>query len=235
MWTFCPLTLCLCSGREDDCSDDDDGEGCGSVGDEEWRPATSSEVGVSPHSDTVHFAGRSDISLTTSFSQNLQSEAPVLFTPRTLNHVARIWLAGRKSPPRREVQPETNGSDVRPEDQSSVQAEPQPDQQETSGSQGGAATRRAAATPLTGSHALPAGPARLLRGTSRKVQPSSQSRGQNTPLHMSTHTGSQGPGQKRKRDLEVGSPEGGRDPVQAPSTKPWPVFTIAKPRPEGDR
>lgn len=128
------------------------------------------------------------------------------------------------------------------EPQPEEQTQPQ-DQKQTSGSPGSATTHRCITKPLTESHPPPERPARLPQGTSKKSQPSSQSRGLKTQSQISTQTGSHGSLQhpeKRKRDLEVGSPAKrrsscGQDPVKAPSTKPWPVFTIAKPPPEGDR
>lgn len=171
----------------------------------------------------------------------------MIFKPRAPNtsFVARIWSVERAVPPQSEVQEETNSSDVPPEDQSSVLVEVEPqsedqtqpqDQQSTSGSQGRATTHYYDVTkPLTESYSPP----ELPHATSKKIQLSSQSRGLKTQSKMSTQPEGQRP-EKRKRDLKVGSLAKrrsgcGQDPVVAPSTKPWPVFTIAKTPPEGSR
>lgn len=159
----------------------------------------------------------------------------MIFRPRAPNTSfdARVWSMERAAPPRSEVQEERSSSDV----QSSVepQSEDQTQRQNlqlTSGSQGSAATHYYTVTkPVTGSYSPPD----LPQAPIKKIQLSSQSRGLKIQSKMSTPRP-----EKRKRDLKVGSPAKrrsscGQDPVVAPSTKPWPIFTIAKLPPEGNR
>ncbi|XP_044023662.1 uncharacterized protein LOC122862315 isoform X2 [Siniperca chuatsi] len=199
---------------------------------------------------------------------NFQPRTPIILQPRTPNapFVTRFWSVKRGIPPQSEVQKETNSSDIQPENQSSVQVQVKPrleeqtqpqDQKETSGSQGSARTHhyvkdRDVTKPLTESHPPPELPAKpkLPQATSKQIQPPSQSKGLKTHPQISTQTRNHGSVQrpvKRKRDLEAGSlakrsSSCGLEPVVAPSTKPWPVFTIAgsapaqkaKPPPEVD-
>lgn len=168
---------------------------------------------------------------------NLQSNAPVIFKPRGSNtpFIARIWSFKNSTP---EVHKETSSSVIQPENQIQVhlQAEPQAeqpaqpqDQQQTSSSQGSTTTLPSVTKPLTESHP----PSQT---TGNIIQASSQSGGliqSQIPKDASV----QRP-EKRKRDVEAGSKKRsscGQDPVKAPSTKPWPVFTISKPSSDGDR
>lgn len=163
----------------------------------------------------------------------------MIFRPRAPNTSfdARIWSVERAAPPRSEVQEERSSSDVQSsvlvkvEPQSEGQTQPQ-NQQLTRGSQGSAATHYCDVTkPLTGSYSPP----ELPQAPIKKIQLPSQSRGLKIQSKMSTPRP-----EKRRRDLKVGSPAKrrsscGQDPVMAPTTKPWPIFTIAKLPPEGNR
>ncbi|XP_070699024.1 uncharacterized protein [Pempheris klunzingeri] len=235
----------LDSGKDEDGYSDDDGSG--NVGDEETPPATNSEDTVekplSPQPVTpINPQPRIPILLHLRTPINFQPKTPIILQPRTPNAplVARLWSVKRA----------TNSPNVQPEDQSSVQVQVKPqleertqpqDQKETRGSQGSARTHRYVRVPEE--H----GPPDLPQTASTQVQPPSRSRGGlKAQTHMSTHGCVRLP-EKRKGDLEAGSSakrssSGGLEPVVAPSTKPWPVFTItgsaptrtAKPPPEDD-
>lgn len=197
---------------------------------------------------------------------NFQPRTPLILQPRTPNSpfVTRFWSVKRGTPPQSEVQKETNSSDIQPQNQSSILVQVKPeeqtrlqDQKETSGS---ARTHhyvkvQGVTRPLTESHPPPELPAesKLPQVTRKQIQPPSQSRGRKTQSQsqISTQTRSHGSTrrpEKRRKDLEAGSSAKrssscGLEPVVAPSTKPWPVFTIAgsappqtaKPPPEVDR
>ncbi|XP_051249826.1 uncharacterized protein LOC127359749 isoform X1 [Dicentrarchus labrax] len=245
-------------GRSDDEEDDggDVDEGGESVGDEEKQPATNREVRVenplslqpvTPSSPQP----RIPILLHLRTPINFQPRTPIILQPRTPNtpFVTRLWSVKRATPPQSEVQ---NSSDVQPENRSSVQVPVKPetgeqtqpqDQNKTSGSRGSARTHHyVVSKPLTEPHTPPEPPA--------QPKPPQTASKQKTPSQTPTQTRSRGSAQhpeKRKRDLEAGSSgkrsaSGGLEPVVAPSTKPWPVFTIsgsapaqtARPPPEVD-
>lgn len=183
---------------------------------------------------------------------NFQPRTPLILQPRTPNapFVTRFWSVKRGTPPQSEVQKETNSSDIQPQNQSSVQVQvktppeeqtrPQ-DQKETSGS---ARTLhyvkvQGVTRPLSESHPPPELSARPKppQATSKQIQPPSQSRGLKTQSQSQISTQSRSHGstqrpEKRRKVLEAGSSAKrssscGLEPVVAPSTKPWPVFTIA--------
>lgn len=198
---------------------------------------------------------------------NLQPRTPIILQPRTPNapFVARLWSVQRVTAPQSEVQKETPGRNclnIQPENRISVQVQEeqrQPrDQKDTDGCQGSARTHHCVKvqglnSPLAESHPPPELPAKpdLPQTTSKQSHPPSQSRGQKTQSQISSQTRSRGRVQrpeKRRRNLEAGSSAKrssscGLEPVVAPSTKPWPVFTIAgsdaartaEPPPEVDR
>ena len=173
----------------------------------------------------------------------LHLRTPINLQPRTPNNpfVTRIWSVNRVNPPQSEVHTQTNSSKVQPQTHSSIQVQvkPQPEEQkqpleqeETSCSQiqpeglEGSATK-----PLAEPHpaAEPQTQQKLPQATSKSQLPKTQSQISSQPRsHCSVI---QRP-VKRKRELEADSsakksPSCGLEPVVAPSTKPWPVFTIA--------
>ncbi|XP_075883817.1 uncharacterized protein LOC142889085 isoform X2 [Nelusetta ayraudi] len=221
------------SGNNDECSDvveeeeeeeeeqqeeeerEDENEGSGRLNDEGAQPAALPEQKTLQKIPIlVHL--KSPISV--------QPNTPIIFKPRGPNtpFVARIWSFKKSGP---EVQQETSGvSEILPENHSLVQvvqAEPQPEQQAPPAGPrqaGGAVTCLSAPRAL----ALP-------------VQTPTASGGASQSQTMPD--GSVQPPEKRRRDAEAGSKKRsrcGQDPVKAPSTKPWPVFTIPKAPPDCD-
>ncbi|XP_045918525.1 uncharacterized protein LOC123978922 [Micropterus dolomieu] len=232
-------------------------EGVGSAGDEERQPATNSEDrAANPLSPQppINPQPRIPILLHLRTPINIQPRTPIILQPRTPNaaFVARVWSVQKGTTSRSEVQTETNSADVQPENQ--VHVEPQleeqtqhQDQKKTSGSQGSSATNHQVTDqditrPLAESHPPPKPPSKpkLPQATSKKNQPPSQSRGLKAQTVITITTRGRGSVQrpaKRKRGLEAGSSAKkssscGLEPVVAPSTKPWPVFTIAGSAPE---
>lgn len=127
--------------------------------------------------------------------------------------MARIWSFKKSGS---EVQQETSGvSEILPENQSLVQvvqAEALPEQQ-----------------------APPAGQPQALKVLALPAQAPTASGGASQSQTLTD--GSVQPPEKRRRDAEAGSKKRsscGQDPVKAPSTKPWPVFTIPKAPPDCD-
>ncbi|XP_028421363.1 uncharacterized protein LOC114546631 isoform X3 [Perca flavescens] len=231
---------------DDDDGDDGDGDVCGgSVGDEERRPATNSEDRVEIPSPVtpISLRPRIPILLHVRTPINFQPRTPVILQPRTPNlpFVTRIWSIRTGALPQSEVQKETNSSDTQPASQGSVQVQPEEqtqsqDQKGTCGPRGSARTHHYVkvqdlATPLPESHPPSKDPEtpKLPQDTSKQSQPPNQSRGLKSQSQPQGHV--QHP-RKRKRDLEAASSAKrssscGLEPVVAPSTKPWPVFTIA--------
>ncbi|XP_040916138.1 uncharacterized protein LOC121196946 isoform X2 [Toxotes jaculatrix] len=240
--------------KDDDVDDEDDkDEDGGSVGDEERQPARGSEDRVenplSPRPATpINHQPRIPILLHLRTHINFQPRAPIILHPMT-----------HRNQPQPEVQRETNSSDSQSESQSSVQVQvkPQPerqtqppDQKQTSDSQCSARTRHCASThgvnkPLREPHPPPDLPATSQPLPSPNSGPKTRSKSQ-----ISTQTQNCGSVQRlvtRSRDLEAGSSAKrssscGLEPGVAPSTKPWPIFTVpgsapvhtAKPPPDMD-
>ncbi|XP_042356846.1 uncharacterized protein LOC121953707 [Plectropomus leopardus] len=187
---------------------------------------------------------------------NLQCRSPIILQSRTPNAplVAKLQSGKRETRPQSEVK-ETNSYDIQLENRSSVQdqvelqleeqtqsqdqEEIQPQiQEETVVSQGSARTHhyvkvQDVTKPPPESHPpaeLPAKPKRP-QAARKLSQPPSQSRGLKTQNLTRSHSRVRHLG-KRRKDLEAAtsakrSPSCGLEPVVAPSTKPWPVFTIA--------
>lgn len=238
------------SGKDDD-DDTNDGEGDGrdvdegggSVADEERQPATNSEsrAPVAP----INPQPRIPILLHLRTPINFQPRTPIILQPRTPNapFVARVWSVKRGTLPQSDVQKETNCPDTQPENQISLQLqvetplEEQTQPEDLSVSQGSARTHHSVKAqditkPPTKSPALelPEKP-KCPQAANKQNQPPSQGRGLTTQNQTLSHGSVQHP-VKRKRNLEAAasakrSSTCGMEPVVAPSTKPWPVFTIA--------
>ncbi|GLD47549.1 uncharacterized protein AKAME5_000169300 [Lates japonicus] len=210
----------LDSGKDDEVDDEDDAgdadEGGGDEG-EETQSATDSEDRVenpSPPQPATPISPQPRIPIV------VHLRTPINFQPRTPN----TWSVQRGNHPQSEAQRETNSSDGQSESQSSIQIQVISQPQEQTQPQ----------------------------ETSKQIQPPSPNSGLKTlsKPQISTQPQSRVSTQrplKRSRDLEPGpsakrSSSCGLDPVVAPSTKPWPVFTIAdsapvhtaKPPPEVD-
>nr|XP_020467246.1 uncharacterized protein LOC109966627 [Monopterus albus] len=222
-----------------DSGEDDNGYSEGGVGDdddEEKQPATSSEGRVSQENQSVP-------------PINSQHRIPILIhlkpltilqprTPKT-PLVAKLLSVPRQNPAQSEVQKQTDSLVIQPESQHRVpiqvkppleqQTQPQ-GQKVTSGSQD-STTVQGVTTPL----------AELPQATRKQIQHPSPNSGLKTHSKSQISTQHQSPHRaqylvKRKRALEVGSSDKGRysydhEPIVAPSTKPWPVFTITGSKP----
>ncbi|XP_059209759.1 uncharacterized protein LOC131988624 [Centropristis striata] len=202
----------LDSRRDDDDYSDDDGgdvdEDDVSVGDEEREPATNSEDREENRSVApVGPQPRIPILLHLKTPINYQPRSPSVLQPRT------------PSAP-------LVATNVRPENQRGVQAQQQikPPEKETSSSQGSARTHgkvQDGTRPPPESQPPPELPAKPPQAPSR----------QSPSLLAQSHGGFQRP-LKRRRELQEAysakrSSSCGLEPIVAPSTKPWPVFTIA--------
>ncbi|XP_026163914.1 uncharacterized protein LOC113131072 [Mastacembelus armatus] len=234
----------LDSGKDDDDDDfsDDDEEddadvGGGSDGDEErqQQPATTTDDRLNnpapplcPHpAGPIHPPPRVPIIL--------YLRAPTTFQPRTPNapFVARLMSVPGLTPPQSQVQEETNSLEVWPGNQ--IEVEPQLEEQIQHQRQ--TETSR----PLTEPHPPPGltAKAQLPQAASKDIQPPSPNGELKTQSQISTQPRSPHRVQhllKRKRELVVGSSgkrsySCGLEPVMAPSTKPWPVFTINRSTP----
>ncbi|KAM7403762.1 hypothetical protein PAMA_004272 [Pampus argenteus] len=226
----------------DDKHGDDDDEGGGSDGDTERQPAMNSEDGVE---NPLSLQPVTPINPEPRIPILLHLRTPINLQPRTQNNpfVTKIWSVNRVNLPQSEVQPQS---------QSSVQVKPQPEehkqpqeQEETSCSQihpeGLESSIRthhyikvqSAIKPLTEPHPAPE------PQTQQKVKPPQatnkpelpKTRSQLSSQPQSHRSIIQRP-VKRWSDLEANlsakrSSSCGLEPVVAPSTKPWPVFSIA--------
>ncbi|XP_068574162.1 uncharacterized protein [Cebidichthys violaceus] len=223
------------SGKDgDDYSEDDDDGGGGEVDDEERQPEKTSEDRAEnplpPQPVTpISPQPRIPILLHLRTPINFQARTPIILQRGTANSsfVTRLLSVKSGTPPQCEVTAS----------QSSIQVQEDPtrlqDQKETSGPRGSARTHHFVKVQdktkaLSESHPPPELPA---RATSEQSQPPSQSRGPTTQNRTRGRGGVQRP-VRRKRDPEAASSAkrssaGGLEPVVAPSTKPWPVFTIA--------
>lgn len=179
---------------------------------------------------------------------NLQHITPIIIQPRTPNApiVARLWSGNRGAPPpQSEAQRETNGSDTQSQgNQSNVQVQAMEqtqaqEQKEMSCSQGSTRTHhflkvQDVTKPLTELHPPTELPETLPQATTSKPrQPPSQGGGLK---NLTRRHGTVKSLLKRKRELEAApaakrSSSCGLEPVEAQSTKPWPVFTFAGPVP----
>lgn len=149
---------------------------------------------------------------------NLQPNSSVLLQPRTPSQpvVAQFWpiSVGTPAPPETppEDQTEVGPQTTRPEEQSGTRSR-----------QSGASTHfiqsQDAATPLTEPHPPAPQPQSENKRRSRKSS-EAPSQHLDRPPAKQRRTSKADPGEAR------GS-SSGLDPVVAPSTKPWPVFTIA--------
>ncbi|XP_037622951.1 uncharacterized protein LOC119486712 [Sebastes umbrosus] len=233
----------LDSGKDDDgYSDDGEDDGGGDAdegsGDEERRPETNSEDKVenpSPPQPVTPISPQPRIPILLHLRTpiNFQPSTPIILQPRIPNvpFVARLWPVKRGTPPQSEVQKETNSSETQPERQVQVKTRPQ-DQKETSGSPGSTRTHHCVKVqdttePLTESHPPPELSVKHQPPQAKTKQPPSQGRGPKTQtqIHVQRPV-------KRRRDLQAASSAKrssscGLEPVVAPSSKPWPVFTIA--------
>ncbi|KAM6917371.1 uncharacterized protein PEZ65_013193 [Lycodopsis pacificus] len=221
------------SGKDgDEYSEDDDGGG--EVDDEERQPETTSEDGAEnplPPQPVTPISPQPRIPIL------LHLRTPINFQPRTpiilqrgdpnSSFVARLLSVKSGMPPQCEVTESQSSVQVQ-EDQTRLR-----DQKGTSGPRGSARTHHFVKVqdktkPLSESHPPPELPA---QAPSEQSQPPSQSRGPTTQNRTRGRGGIQRP-VRRKRDPEAASSAkrsagGGLEPVVAPSTKPWPVFTIA--------
>ncbi|XP_032356516.1 uncharacterized protein LOC116670205 [Etheostoma spectabile] len=233
----------------DDYSDGGDDVCGGSVGDEETQPATNSVDRVEKPSAVTPIGPRPRIPILLHLRSpiNFQPKTPIILQPRTPNlpYVTRIWSLKTAALPQSEVQKETKSSDTQPANQSSIQVQPEKqtqsqDQKGTCGPLGSTRTHHYVKVPdltlpLPESHPpseLPATP-KLPQDTSKQSQPLNQRGELETQSQPQSHV--QHPG-KRKRALETKwsakrSSSCSLEPVVAPSTKPWPVFTVASSAP----
>ncbi|XP_054470125.1 uncharacterized protein LOC129103607 [Anoplopoma fimbria] len=237
----------LDSGKDGDDNDQDDDDDEGG-GDEERQTETTTqdrvEITVPPEPATP-------ISPQPRIPILLHLRTPIGFQPRTpiilqrgspnSSFVARLLRIKRGTPPQCEA---TNSGDTESQSRVQVQEEPtQPqDQKETSGFHGRARTHQYLkiqdkTKPPSESHppAEPQTQHKLPQATGEQSQPKGQPPRKGRRPATQNRTRSHGNIQlpvKRKRDLEAASSakrsfSAGLEPVVAPSTKPWPVFTIA--------
>ncbi|KAM7376426.1 hypothetical protein PAMP_006161 [Pampus punctatissimus] len=171
----------------------------------------------------------------------LHLRTPINLQPRTQNNpfVTKIWSVNRVNLPQSEVQPQSQSSvQIQVKPQPEEQKQPQ-EQKETSCSQiqpeGLESSIRTHhyIKPLTEPHPAPEPQTqqkvKLPQATNKPELPKNQSQLSSQP--QSHHSIIQRP-VKRWSDLEAElsakrSSSCGLEPVVAPSTKPWPVFTIA--------
>ncbi|XP_035023435.2 uncharacterized protein LOC118116161 [Hippoglossus stenolepis] len=190
--------------------EDDDGGGGGSVGDEEMQEPDNREDEPPRPAAPI----------------NPQRRIPIILQPGT-----RVRSVQRGKRSQADVQKETNGADTHPEGQSGVQDHPE----EQMGP--GVVARDSRGSARTHHYVrelpppdVPAKP-QLPQATTNEIQPVSPDSQSQTATETQNDGGVQRP-PKRSRDLEADSSASrtsscGLEPVVAPSTKPWPVFTIA--------
>ncbi|XP_034418671.1 uncharacterized protein LOC117751171 isoform X2 [Cyclopterus lumpus] len=218
----------LDSGKDgDDGSEDDDEE----VDEGERQPdATSEDRAESPSPPQqvtpIGPQPRIPILLHLRTPINFQPRTPIILQRRIPNtpFVARLLPVRRGTPPQFEVTGSQSGLEVQEERIQLL------DHMKRSGPQGSARTHHFVKVqdktkPPSESCPPPELPAL------RKPPQQAASGGPTTQNRTQSHDGVQRP-VKRKRDLEAPSSarrstSGGLEPVVAPSTKPWPVFTIA--------
>ncbi|XP_037550739.1 acidic proline-rich protein PRP33, partial [Nematolebias whitei] len=201
-------------GDEDDDDDDDDGGGGAGVM-EEQQVIESVEEMSQEAPPPSGLQPRIPILIHLRTPNNLQPNASVILQPRTPNQplITRFWSVNMGTP-----DPSENPSEGQPGNQTSPQTT-EPEEQRGTGTR----TRhfiqsQDAATPLTEPTQHPPQSQNGKRRTKKSSEPPAQR--------------SDRPPAKRRRTTEpepsaVGGSCSGLDPVVAPSTKPWPVFTIA--------
>ncbi|KAM4541851.1 uncharacterized protein PAE49_018711 isoform 2-T2 [Odontesthes bonariensis] len=228
-----------------DDDDDDDGDGGGrSIDTEEqqiiesvdtWYQEKPASLTSSQTTAPINLQPRIPILLHVRTPINLQPRSSIILQPRTPNTplIARMWSAKEAIPAQSEI---SNSSESQPT--ILIQAKPQSKelaqlegQKEPSVSRGSARTHQYIKTQsetksLMEPHPLP-----------ELNQPSSQDSGPSTKKSLELQSQcSDRHAMKRGIQLE-GDPFGkessscGLEPVVAPSTKPWPVFTIANSAP----
>ncbi|XP_056282451.1 uncharacterized protein LOC130201450 isoform X2 [Pseudoliparis swirei] len=224
------------SGKDgDDCSDDDeeDEEDGGEVDVVERRPDTTSQDRASPLPPTpvnpTRPQPRIPILLHLRTPINFQPRIPIILQRSIPNapFVARLMPVrrGPPPPPQFEVTGSQSGLEVQEERIQLL------DRRRTGRPQGSARTHHFVKVPEKPnplSESCPP-PTELPQAASGGLTTANRTQSQGVVRHPV----------KRKRDLEAPSLarrsfSAGLEPIVAPSTKPWPVFTIAQPPPEVD-
>ncbi|XP_062296778.1 uncharacterized protein LOC134001225 [Scomber scombrus] len=225
--------------ENDDYYDDDDGgggggdddEGGGSDGDSEMQPAVSSEdrVSVTP----VNSEPRIPILL--------RLRTPIKLPPRTQNNrfVTRIWSVNRVNASQSEAQTQSNGSKGPPQGQSgALKPEQEDEEEEEEEEQKQTQEQEIQIQPegLEGTTTKTPLPVPEPQTQQKPQQATSKSQLRKTQSHLSSQPQravvQRLAKRRRGRDPEADSSNKrssscGLEPVVAPSTKPWPVFTIA--------